>query len=53
MPYSKSAVDAVIRQERRRHRISDREARMIHAILRGRQRSDEPDGKEGNNDDAA
>jgi hypothetical protein len=40
--YSKSGVDAAIRQARRRARISNREERMIHAILKGRQKSDEP-----------
>jgi hypothetical protein len=42
--YSKSAVDAAIKRDKR---IKGKEARMIHALLKGRQKSDEPDGDYG------
>lgn len=37
--YSKSAVDKAIKQDKR---IKGREAKMIHALLKGRQKEDEP-----------
>lgn len=39
MPYSKSAVDKEIRKD---PRIGGAEAKRIHALLRGRQETDEP-----------
>lgn len=36
--YNREAVDQQIERDRRRHRISGREARMIHALLKGHQR---------------
>lgn len=38
--YSKSAVEAAIKLDKR---IKGREARLIHAILKGRQKGDEPE----------
>lgn len=42
--YSKSAVDKAIKNSRKK--ISGKEAKMIHALLKGRQKSDEPTVKE-------
>lgn len=39
MSYSKSAVDKEIAKDKR---IKGREAKMIHAVLKGRQKTDEP-----------
>lgn len=39
MTYSKSAVDKEIAKDKR---IKGREAKMIHALLKGRQKTDEP-----------
>jgi hypothetical protein len=42
--YSKSAVDKAIKNSRKK--ISGKEAKLIHALLKGRQKSDEPTVKE-------
>lgn len=35
MPYNPDAVQQQIERDRRRHKISKREERMIHALLKG------------------
>jgi hypothetical protein len=40
--YSKSAVDKQIKKDKR---IGGKEAKMIHALLKGRQKTDEPEKK--------
>lgn len=40
--YCAAAVDREIERSRRRHRISKREARAIHALLKGRSRETAP-----------
>ena len=44
MAYSKTAVDKMIGRDKR---IGGREAQRIHALLKGRQSTDEPDGDHG------